>query len=146
MKPRIGVTSCPKIHDQRPVEHVDRAYTDAVIGAGAYPFVLPVLGWADAEEVLSGLDGLLLTGGGDVAASCYGQDPSPEAYGVAAARDSWELALVAAARRLPYDPRPVPGRPGAQRGCRRHLPRCLPNQSGSERDHRSSRCARLPAV
>jgi putative glutamine amidotransferase len=86
------------LHDERRVEHLDRAYTDAVVGAGGYPFVLPVLGWADAEEVLSGLDGLLLTGGGDVAASCYGEESAPEAYGVDAARDTWELALVAAAR------------------------------------------------
>jgi putative glutamine amidotransferase len=97
MKPRIGVTSAPSIHDQRRVEHLDRAYTDAVLGAGALPFVLPVLEWADAEEVLSGLDGLLLTGGGDVAASCFGEDPVPEAYGVDSGRDAWELALVAAA-------------------------------------------------
>jgi putative glutamine amidotransferase len=98
MKPRIGVTSAPSIHDERRVEHLDRAYTDAVVGAGAFPFVLPVLDGADAEEVLSSLDGLLLTGGGDVAASCYGEDPVPEAYGVDVARDAWELALVAAAR------------------------------------------------
>jgi len=98
MKPRIGVTSAPSLHDQRRVEHLDRAYTDAVVAAGAFPFVLPVLDWPDAEEVLSGLDGLLLTGGGDVAASWYGEDPAPEAYGVDAARDGWELALVAAAR------------------------------------------------
>ena len=37
-------------------------------------------------------------GGGDVAASCYGEDPAPEAYGVNVARDTWELALVGAAR------------------------------------------------
>jgi putative glutamine amidotransferase len=98
MKPRIGVTSAPSMHDQRRVEHLDRAYTAAVVGAGAYPVVLHVLGWGDAEEVLSVLDGLLLTGGGDVAASCYGEDPAPEAYGVDVARDAWELALVAAAR------------------------------------------------
>jgi putative glutamine amidotransferase len=95
MKPRIGVTSAPSIHDQRRVDHLDRAYTNAVVGAGAFPFVLPVLDGADAEEVLSGLDGLLLT---DVAAACYGADPAPEAYGVDVARDAWELALVAAAR------------------------------------------------
>jgi gamma-glutamyl-gamma-aminobutyrate hydrolase PuuD len=89
MKPRIGVTSAPSIHDQRRVEHLDRAYTDAVVGAGAFPFVLPVLDGADAEEVLSSLDGLLLTGGGDVAASCYGEDPAPEAYGVDVSRDAW---------------------------------------------------------
>jgi len=98
MKPRIGVTSTPSVNDQRPVEHLDRAYTEAVIQSGAFPFVLPVLDEADAEGMLSGLDGLLLTGGGDVAASWYGEDPAPEAYGVDTARDAWELALTAAAK------------------------------------------------
>jgi putative glutamine amidotransferase len=98
MKPRIGITSAPSLHDGRRAEHLERAYTDAVVGAGALPFVLPVLDRADAQGVLSGLDGFLLTGGGDVAAAFYGGDPAPQAYGVEAARDTWELALVAAAR------------------------------------------------
>jgi putative glutamine amidotransferase len=87
------------LHHHRRVERLDRAYTDALVEVGAFPFVLPVLvDWGDAAEVLSGLDGLLLTGGGDVAARCYGEHPAAEAYGVNAARDAWELALVAAAR------------------------------------------------
>ena len=53
---------------------------------------------ARSGEVLAELDGLLLTGGGDVAASWYGEEPAPEAYGVDLSRDAWELALVAGAR------------------------------------------------
>ena len=98
MKPRIGISSAPALYDGRRSEHLERAYTDAVVGAGALPFVLPVLDRVDAQEALSSLDGLLLTGGGDVVASFYGEDPAPEAYGADAARDTWELALVAAAR------------------------------------------------
>lgn len=98
MRPRIGVTSAPSLRDQRRVEHVDRAYTEAVLAGGALPCVLPVLDGGDADEALARLDGLLLTGGGDVTAAYYGQDPSPEAYGSDYARDRWELALVAAAR------------------------------------------------
>ncbi len=97
VKPRIGISSAPSLHDGRRAEHLERAYTDAVVGAGALPFVLPVLDRADAKEVLSSLDGLLLTGGGDMAAGFYGEDPAHEAYGVDAARDTWELALAAAA-------------------------------------------------
>lgn len=102
-RPRIGITSAPILHEGRRSERVDRSYTEAVTGAGALPCALPVLGPADAEEVLSGLDGLVLSGGGDVAPSLYGEAPAPEVYGVDASRDAWELALVAAARaaRLP---------------------------------------------
>jgi putative glutamine amidotransferase len=65
--------------------------------------LVPVLAPAMAAEALSGLDGLLLTGGGDVSPSCYHEEPVPEIYGVNIDRDQWELALVTAARseRLP---------------------------------------------
>jgi putative glutamine amidotransferase len=98
VKPRIGISSAPSFHDGRRAEHLERAYTDAVVGADALPFVVPVLDRADAEEVVFSLDGLLLTGGGDVAAGFYEEEPAREAYGVDAARDTWELALAAAAR------------------------------------------------
>jgi gamma-glutamyl-gamma-aminobutyrate hydrolase PuuD len=60
--------------------------------------VLPVLDGSDADEVLSGLEGLLLSGGGDVVASYYGADPGEVEYSVDGARDVWELALVTRAR------------------------------------------------
>jgi putative glutamine amidotransferase len=98
MRPRIGITGAPSLHDGRRAEHLERTYTEAVVGAGALPFVLPVLRPSDSGEVLAQLDGLLLTGGGDMAASWYGEEPAPETYGVDTTRDAWELALVAGAK------------------------------------------------
>ncbi|MDQ1427731.1 MAG: putative glutamine amidotransferase [Acidimicrobiaceae bacterium] len=97
MKPRIGVTSIRTDDGARRVEQVNLVYCDAVKQVGALAFVLPVGDGADAAEMLSSLDGLLLTGGGDVAAWYFGQEDGPEACGVDPARDAWELALLAAA-------------------------------------------------
>jgi putative glutamine amidotransferase len=98
MRPRIGITSAPIVYEDRPSEHVERAYVDAVGAGGGLPIVLPVLEPADAGEVLGALDGLVLSGGGDVDPSRYGEPPAPETYGVRPDRDAWELALVAAAQ------------------------------------------------
>jgi putative glutamine amidotransferase len=99
MKPRIGVTTTPETIDGRPVEQVNRVYVDAVVQAGGVPFVLPVLEPADAELALLAVDGLLLTGGGDVNPGFYGAVPVPEVYGVDSRRDAFEVALVVAAAR-----------------------------------------------
>lgn len=53
---------------------------------------------AEAEEMISHLDGLVLTGGADVEPSHYGQEPDPDLGAVEPDRDAWELALLAAAR------------------------------------------------
>jgi putative glutamine amidotransferase len=50
------------------------------------------------DGLLDEVDGLVLTGGGDVAAMRYGGDPA-RSQGVKAARDSFELALLEAAER-----------------------------------------------
>ncbi len=97
MRPRIGITSAPALDEGRRVDRVSRWYVDAVLRAGGLPVILPTLVPGDADESLMGLDGLLLTGGGDVAPGRYGEQPEPEVYGVDPARDAWELALVAAA-------------------------------------------------
>ncbi|HEY0396970.1 MAG TPA: gamma-glutamyl-gamma-aminobutyrate hydrolase family protein, partial [Acidimicrobiia bacterium] len=99
MKPRIGLTTTPAAVDDRRVEQVNQAYVDAVVRAGGLPFVLPVLDPDDAEAALLALDGLLLTGGGDVEPSLYGALPVPEVYGLDPGRDASEMALVRAAAR-----------------------------------------------
>ena len=100
MRPRIGITAGPVVHEDQPSEHVERAYIDAVAGGGGLPLILPVLRPADAQEALGGLDALVLSGGGDVEPSLYGEAPVPQTYGVRPDRDAWELALVAAAQAL----------------------------------------------
>ncbi len=96
MKPRIGVTTAPLFHEDRFLESIERAFVRAVIRAGGTPFLLPVLDASDAPEVLSCLDGLLLTGGGDIHPSRYGQPARPEVKGVDPGRDAYELALAEA--------------------------------------------------
>lgn len=103
MVPRIGLTSSPGMVEDRLVATLERAYTAAILQAGALPLYLPALDPDQADVVVNALDGLLFTGGGDVDPSRYGQQPSPFLGPVDAERDTWEMALVRAglARRLP---------------------------------------------
>jgi putative glutamine amidotransferase len=94
MKPRIGVTSSPSLHEDRFLEALDRAYVSAVIRAGALPFVLPVLDPGEVEGVITCLDGILFTGGGDIEPVHYAPTASAEASGLDPERDTYELALA----------------------------------------------------
>lgn len=71
------------------------AYAQAVATAGGAPLLMPLITDEAAIERLYGLlDGLLLCGGGDVAASCYGQQDRGKLTIVDPARDQFELALT----------------------------------------------------
>ncbi|HEY6532508.1 MAG TPA: gamma-glutamyl-gamma-aminobutyrate hydrolase family protein [Acidimicrobiales bacterium] len=100
---RIGITSTPAIHEDRRIESVNTVFVDAIADAGGLPVLLPVLDPQVADAALDGIDGLLLSGGGDIDPAFYGAEPVPEVYDVDPRRDAWELALVDAAlrRRIP---------------------------------------------
>jgi len=100
---RIGITSSPIVHDERHIDSVNTSYVEAVVAAGGLPVVLPVLDPSLAGATLDGLDGLLLSGGGDIDPARYGEEAAPEVYGVDERRDAFEIALVEAAleRNLP---------------------------------------------
>jgi putative glutamine amidotransferase len=85
--PLIAVTTCAKLDD----------YKHAVEHAGADVRVVDAQMGVDAA--LDGVDGLLLTGGDDVAPVRYGQEPHPSVIEVAPERDAFEIGLVAEARR-----------------------------------------------
>lgn len=72
-----------------------QAYVDAVAAVGCRPVVLPS---ASAAELVDVVDGLVLTGGGDVDPELYGGDPEL-GVDVDRRRDDHELALVQAAAR-----------------------------------------------
>ncbi len=75
-----------------------RRYVDRVAAAGGIPVLLPpVPGIADAA---GRLDGLMLSGGGDVDPARYGAEPEAEITNVREERDAAELALLAAAMSL----------------------------------------------
>jgi putative glutamine amidotransferase len=90
---------------ERPGAVLPESYYELVASAGARPLLLPPLRTAPtgpgfgAAEVIALLDGLVLTGGGDVDPAAYGEIPSPEVAGVNAVRDESERALLAAALR-----------------------------------------------
>lgn len=97
LKPRIGITNSPTIRDDLPIQALNRVYVDAVVRAGGIPVILPVLDPVDADLMVQGLDGLLLSGGSDIDPSLYGAPRLSETDGVDRDRDEWEMGLVFAA-------------------------------------------------
>jgi putative glutamine amidotransferase len=57
----------------------------------------------DPADIVSRLDGLVMTGGADPDPALYGEDPHPSLGEIERGRDDWELELIRAAlaRRLP---------------------------------------------
>jgi putative glutamine amidotransferase len=103
---RIGV-SCgtqvqPTAFGEQPTVSLNMRYVRAVARAGGLPLPL-VPSSADPVELVTAVDGLVLTGGGDLDPSCYGEDAVEQVYGVDRERDDFEFALLAAAesRRIP---------------------------------------------
>jgi putative glutamine amidotransferase len=88
---------------ERPAAVLPESYYELVASAGARPLLLPPLRTAaagprfGAAEVIAALDGLVLTGGGDVDPAAYGQQAEAAVAGVNPVRDESERALLAAA-------------------------------------------------
>ena len=83
----IAITACRKIED----------YKQAILHTGHDVRVIEHS--SAVTDALKGMDGLLLTGGDDVAPTRYGEQAHPAVKEVAPERDEFELALVQEARR-----------------------------------------------
>jgi putative glutamine amidotransferase len=106
MKPRIGITTWLRplptyLGEQTLLYTLGYEYVDHVAAAGGLPLLLPQ--GDDPGEVLDLLDGLLLTGGGDVHPASYGDIHNGTSKAVNERADGWEIELVrtAAARGMP---------------------------------------------
>jgi putative glutamine amidotransferase len=83
----IGITHCRKLED----------YRQSVLHVGGEVRILePSAG--DAQHALAGVEGLMLTGGDDVAPSRYGEATHPAVVESEPERDEFELALIRHAR------------------------------------------------
>jgi putative glutamine amidotransferase len=93
--PLIGVTTSVS-HEASPERaYVNVAYLRAVQGAGGVPVLLPPhLDETSREALWERLDGLLLTGGGDVDPARFGEPAHPKIYDVSPARDALEIAMT----------------------------------------------------
>lgn len=83
---------------------IDNTYVISVLQAGGLPVLIPVYTDIDAlKELVSLLDGLLLSGGGDINPLYTGEEPLPPLQDMDVARDQYDLTLVklAADRQIP---------------------------------------------
>jgi putative glutamine amidotransferase len=99
-RPRIGLTTAIEEAEWGPwratAALLGLVYVRAVEVVGGRPLLLPPTD-DSAEETLDVLDGLVVTGGGDLHPSVYGADPHPETSPAGLERDRSELALLEAA-------------------------------------------------
>jgi len=111
MKPLIGVTTSEirpgelatlRRHGEPP--HAEMAlgitYARAVEAAGGVPVVMPPLAAAAIPALVSRLDGLLLSGGPDLAPAAYDQRPHVELGSTEPRLDAFEYAVVREALNL----------------------------------------------
>ena len=92
----IGVTSYRRDREGRERFTLPAAYVDAVRAVGGVA-VLLLPGEAAPEALLSRLDGLVFSGGGDLDPQFSGAALHGTVYGTCAERDEFELALARAA-------------------------------------------------
>ena len=92
-RPLIGITT--KGRDGEGRLKLNARYVDAVRRAAGVPILLPP-GEGDVDAVLDAVDGLILTGGGDLDPAHYGGSYHSTIYDVDAERDASELAIARA--------------------------------------------------
>jgi putative glutamine amidotransferase len=89
--PLIGITTYGRNAEDKFT--LPAAYVEAVRRAGGIPLLIPP-GEVHLDELLSTLDGLILSGGGDIDPAHYGSDGHPTIYMIDRERDSSELDLA----------------------------------------------------
>ena len=95
--PLIGVTSnyTPPKEGVFGAITIGESYIQAVLHAGGLPVVIPVgLSPEDLQTLFARIDGLLLTGGGDIDPQRFSGRPHPRVYDIDARRDDLEIRLA----------------------------------------------------
>jgi putative glutamine amidotransferase len=94
--PIIGITTYQGKNDQGlPIVALLRAYVDALVQAGGVPLLIPSSLTDEPRSALyHRIDGILFTGGGDIALDRFNGKPHPRITGVDSERDSIELSLL----------------------------------------------------
>ncbi|HBX22595.1 MAG TPA: peptidase C26 [Desulfotomaculum sp.] len=92
MPPIIGISCCYEPGLDR--YHLARDYVQAVQTNGGIPVILPPNGSVDTNTLLDVVDGLILSGGGDIDPGMFGEEPWPENGTIDPHRDAFEISLV----------------------------------------------------
>ena len=95
--PLIGLTTRHTDHPTHgwPMVSSPRSYTEALMRTRAIPVLVPLnMEPVLFPDLLSRLDGIIFTGGGDIETSRFDGQPHAKVYGVDMERDAFELELV----------------------------------------------------
>lgn len=98
MKPLIGITTYYSTNNfGQPLVLLQQSYVKAIMQAGGVPVLIPSLIAEDGWDALyTRLDGILFSGGGDIALEHFPGEAHPRIDDVDPARDSVELKLLQA--------------------------------------------------
>ncbi|GIN87218.1 gamma-glutamyl hydrolase [Heyndrickxia sporothermodurans] len=91
MKPIIGITSNVEFDLKHSLVN---DYIQAVINAGGIPIIIPVGIDSDVSQIVEKIDGLVLSGGGDIDPTLFGEEPHQKLGAISPGRDSLEIALI----------------------------------------------------
>ena len=107
MAPLIGITTGLRTLHSPTGDYLVHAlghnYTEMVRHAGGVPVLITAGDPGEIPALLGRLDGVVMSGGGDVDPARYGGQPHPAVYGIDPVRDEFEIALARALaeRQLP---------------------------------------------
>jgi putative glutamine amidotransferase len=107
MKPVIGINGDVKA-DPEPAIRIKLNYVDAVRRAGGIPVVLPAAAPEDAAALLERIDGIVLTGGGDLDVRGTGTELHASVELMEPRRQAFDLALARALRERTLRERAMP--------------------------------------
>lgn len=97
MKPIIGITgNISLLSKDQPfnVNYSPLGFSMAIEKAGGSPIILPIMNSDNAKELISIVDGLLLTGGEDVSPKFYNEEPRMVIGPTSPERDQSEILLL----------------------------------------------------
>ncbi len=104
--PLIGITTnYVTVPNASAQIRLSETYIQSIQRAGGLPVLIPVgLSRAEWEDMATHLDGLLLTGGGDIETERFHGRPHPRVYEVDLQRDAMEIGLLeyAAGNKMPF--------------------------------------------
>ncbi len=95
MNPVIGITCTFNYRLQQ--NALAASYVRAVEAAGGLPLLLPLMGAENRERLWEIIDGLLLSGGGDIGSFCFEEEPHPGQGEVYPPLDEQEIHLASRA-------------------------------------------------
>ncbi|WP_211654659.1 gamma-glutamyl-gamma-aminobutyrate hydrolase family protein [Planococcus alpniumensis] len=90
-KPVIGITA--RVEEDQ-MYSLDPVYANAILQAGGLPLIVPIVDEEDIPLLCERLDGLIVTGGGDINPNIYGEEPHVRLGAVYPGSDKYEAELI----------------------------------------------------